>query len=225
VSKKAEEVFVINEAAWSKRLAQFKAVITEQQNIITQAEQAIESVAQSFKDNVLGQIKFGLTDKDGNALTPEQIVSAIFGDITKQKEVVNQIATNIGTALPPELLNQILAMPPDTAIALAKYLGEHPEMLAQLTTDYEALGTFTYTTLGVPMGKAWAKIGNESASTMIVQAKKVIDEEAADFKAWVKSKLATTVVVKVRYEAENNPNDVLKSIGSYEAANGTSWRT
>ncbi len=210
--------------AYSTHLQDLQKVIDEQGSIIQQGLDSIKSMSDGFVSQVLGNVSLQTKDAQGNDLTPEQIVALYGFDIEKQRQAVAAIAQNIGTTLPPALLSQVLAMPPDSAIALANFLGANPAMLQQLATNYESLAKQTETTLGIPMGLAWAQVGDQSALKAIEAAKKRIAKESDDFKKWVTSKLDTTVTVKVRYVAENNPSDVMNQINTWESNNGP-WRT
>ena len=190
---------------FNSRAEGFKAVLDTQVGIIQSAQQALDSYAASITSTVMGNVDFSTTNADGTAMSPEQIVNSIFGSIENQNAAVASIATNIGASLPVELLNKILAMPSTTAVALADYLGAHPEMLTKLGTNYQALATATNTTLGVPMAAAWATVGGESATAMIASAKTTIADGAEAFKKWVKNHLGTTVTVKVNYDTSGAP--------------------
>lgn len=168
-----------------------------------QAMAAIRGVSDSVVGGVLGNINFSTmtTDAEGKAvpLTPAQMVAMILGDVKNQTDAVTAIAANVGAKLPPALLSQIATMPPETAIALAKYLGENPALLGQLTTSYTALGTFTTTALGVPMGLAWAEVGDKSAKEMLAAARELVKARKDTFSAWVSEQLSTTITVGVRF--------------------------
>lgn len=153
---------------------------------------AMRGVSDSIVGQVLGNVGFSTTDAEGNALTPQQIVASILGSTANQQAAVTAIATNIGAKLPPELLAKILQMPPETAVALANYLGgaEGSAMLAQLTTNYATLATETETLLGGPMGLAWGKVGDQSARDMLIAARATIAELAPGFANFVRSQLS-----------------------------------
>lgn len=189
---------------FQKRLETFKAVIGEQAAIITQARKALDDYASSVTNTVLGNIRFSDKDAQGNALSPDQIVQMVLGDITNQTNAVNAIA-QIATKIPEALAQQMLTMDPKAAIELANYLAARPEQVEQLNVNYQALATLTQTLLGVPMAQTFAKIGDVSAVQMIANAKAKIAEEAADFRAWVRSHLATTITVKVNYDTSGAP--------------------
>lgn len=153
---------------------------------------AMRGVSDSIVGQVLGNVGFSTTDAEGNALTPQQIVASILGSTANQQAAVTAIATNIGAKLPPELLAKMLQMPPETAVALANYLGgaEGSAMLAQLTTNYATLATETETLLGGPMGLAWGKVGDQSARDMLIAARATIAELAPGFANFVRSQLS-----------------------------------
>ena len=153
---------------------------------------AMRGVSDSIVGQVLGNVGFSTTDAEGNALTPQQIVASILGSTANQQAAVTGIATNIRAKLPPELLAKILQMPPETAVALANYLGgaEGSAMLAQLTTNYATLATETETLLGGPMGLAWGKVGDQSARDMLIAARATIAELAPGFASFVRSQLS-----------------------------------
>jgi hypothetical protein len=53
------------------------------------------------------------------------------------------------------------------------------------------------------MGVAFAQVGDESATKMIDDAKKKIEDSAAEFQRFVRSKLKTRITVEVEYVAVN----------------------
>jgi hypothetical protein len=189
-------------SAFQNRLDAFKSIVSTQTGIIKQAREALDSYAQSVTDTILGKINFSTstTDAEGKSvpLTPEQIVTMILGDIANQQNAVTAIA-GIATQLPPALTQQIMALPPDAAIALANYLAANPAMIEKLNLAYTALAELTKTTLGVPMAAAFAEVGGTSATSMITSAKSKIAAAASSFQSWVQSKLDTTVTVTVKY--------------------------
>jgi hypothetical protein len=185
--------------AFSTRLEAFKGIVSAQMGIIKQAQDAIDSYSQSITDSIIGKVNFSTTDPTtGVPLTPEQIVQMILGDISNQQDAVAAIG-QIATQIPPALTQQIMALPPDAAIALANYLAANPALMAQLTTAYIALAEFTKVTLGDPMGLAFAEVGGKSATQMISEAKGKISAAADSFSRWVASKLDTTITVTVNY--------------------------
>jgi hypothetical protein len=190
---------------FQSRLAAFKGVIDAQVGIIKQAQGAIDSYSKSVVDSILGGISLSTTDAQGNALTPEQIVTSLFGGIenrTKAVEAIAAIAKKVPEALAQQLIT-LTSTDPQGAIALANYLANNPAQVEQLTANYNALSEFTKTALGDPMGVAFAQIGDESAAKMITDAKAKIDESAAAFQAFVRSKLKTRITVEVEYVAVN----------------------
>ena len=133
--------------AFQNRLGAFKQIVSEQVGIVQQARQALDSYAQSITDTIMGKINFSTVDPTTNQpLSPEQIVQMMLGDITNQQNAVTAIA-GIAQQLPPALTQQIMALPPDAAIALANYLAANPALLEQLTLAYQALADFTEITL------------------------------------------------------------------------------
>ena len=188
--------------AFQGRMDAFRAIVTEQNNIIVGARKALDDYARSVTDTILGNISFRTTDQQGEPLSPEQVVQMVLGDIASQQNAVNAIA-QIATKIPEALAQQILTLPPDAAIGLANYLANNPAQLEQLKTNYEALALTTQTLLGIPMAQAFAVVGNESAVSMIAAAKTKIEEESEAFKRWVKSKLKTRITVEVEYVAVN----------------------
>ena len=189
---------------YSKRLESFKAIIGEQASIILQARKALDDYANSVTNTILGNVRFSTQDAAGNALSPDQIVQMVLGDITNQTNAVNAIG-QIATKIPEALAQQMLTMDPKAAIELANYLAARPEQVEQLNTNYQALATLTETLLGIPMAQTFAKIGDTSAVQMIANAKAKIAEEAADFRRWVREHLGTTITVKVNYDTSGAP--------------------
>ena len=207
-------------------------LINQQIEIIEQGEAEIARISSGIVNSVLGNLGFQTQDAEGNALTGEQIAQLFIGDTKKQKEAVEAIAKGIGTNLPPELLNQVLSLPADSAIALADYLGANPEMLKKLKDNYSDLATYTEIELGIPMGESFAKIGDESAVSMMKSAREAIKKEADSFKKFVKRKLDTDVTINVRYNYINPPGQTtagatsaVRNIQNYERLNGRSWRS
>ncbi len=172
------------------------------------ALQAVRGISDGIVGQVLGGVGFSLTDAEGNALTPEQIVQSLVGSIANQQQAVSAIAANIGQALPPALLQQILGMPPDTAIALANYLGQNPALLQQLTLAYDALSTFTMEALGVPMGLAWGKVGEESAAEMLQSARTYLRNHADSFARFVGNTLSGSIPFSLNLPGRANGGPV-----------------
>jgi hypothetical protein len=186
--------------AFNTRLEAFKGIVSAQMGIIKQAQDAIDSYSQSITDSIIGKVNFSTTDPTtGVPLTPEQIVQMILGDITNQQNAVTAIG-QIATQIPPALTQQIMALPPDAAIALANYLAANPALMEQLKTAFTALAEYTKVTLGDPMGLAFAEVGGKSATQMISEAKGKIGAAAESFSKWVASKLDTTITVTVNYK-------------------------
>ena len=181
----------------------FKQIVGEQGAIIKQAQAALENYAKSVTDTILGKINFSqtMTDAEGKTvpMTPEQIVNMILGDISNQMTAVQSMA-GIVTQLPEALAQKLLALPTTLQTQLANWLAAHPEMIKQLTDNYNALATFTQTALGIPMANTFAAIGGVSALEMIADARKRIAESASAFKNFVRSQLETTVRIKVVYD-------------------------
>lgn len=188
--------------AFQGRMDAFRAIVTEQNNIIMGARKALDDYARSVTDTILGNISFRTSNQQGEPLSPEQVVQMVLGDIASQQNAVNAIA-QIATRIPEALAQQILTLPPDAAIGLANYLANNPAQLEQLNANYQALALTTQTLLGVPMGLAFAKVGDESAVSMIEAAKQKIDDQKEAFRAWVQSKLKTRITVDVEYRAVN----------------------
>lgn len=207
LSTKGEEMSKTLADKFKAGLDAFRAIVTEQQQIITQAQAALDSYSKSVVDTILGGIRINTKDAEGNALTPEQIVTSLFGGVENQRKAVEAIAA-IATKIPEALAQQLISLTstdPQGAIALANYLANNPAQVAKLTENYNALSEFTKTALGDPMAVAFAKVGDESAVTMLANAKKRIAQEADDFQKWVAAKLKSRVTVEVEYKAINTP--------------------
>lgn len=190
---------------YKERLSAFRDVVTKQVDIIKQGRDALDSYSQSVTDTIMGRLDFATTNADGTPMTPEQIMQTVFGDIANQQAAVTSMA-GIITQLPEQFATKLLALPTTFQTQLANFLAAHPEMIAQLNTDYQALATLTETTLGIPMAAAFATVGGESAVSMIAKAKETIADEAASFRKWVRSHLATTITVKVEYDTSGAPS-------------------
>lgn len=191
--------------AFEDRTEVFRNVINTQVGLIQQAQQELDTYAQSVTDSILGKIDFTTTDSEGKPLTPEQIFNLIMGDVANQTAAVTTIAeSGIMTKLPEALAQKILSLPPDAAVALANYFSANPAQLEQLTTNYNALATYTQTALGVPMAETFATIGDTSAVSMIANARERIGKAAERFRNYVQNKLSTTITVSVRYVAVNS---------------------
>ena len=197
-----------------------KSALSAARDQIAQAKAAMQGVSDSIVGQVLGNVGFSTTDAEGNALTPEQIVASILGSTANQQAAVTAIAGNIGTALPPALLQQMLALPPETAIALAKYLGgaEGSPLLTELTANYAKLATATTTLLGKPMGDAWGMVGDKSAKQMLADARATIRDLAPGFSDFVRRQLSTTIDVGVNFTGNNIPG---RASGGPVSAGGT----
>lgn len=208
--------------------------INKQLEIIRKAETEIANISSSIVSKVMGSIGLQSTKEimeDGKSkvvpLTAEEQVELLFGDINKQREAVTTIANTIGTALPPALLQMVLSQPPDTAIALANYLGANPDMTAQLANNYLDLATWTEEVLGQPMGQAHAKVGGQNATEMIQGAKDQIEKDAKAFTQFVSKKLKSKVVVEIEYREVNSPpaavSNPMAGVQQYMARNGRSF--
>lgn len=205
ITGRATEVSGKLATTFRERTDQFRSVINEQVSIIQSAQQSLDDYAGKVTDAIMGKIDFTQTDAEGKPLTPEQIVTTLFGDIKNQHDAVTKIAeSGIMTQLPMALAEKILALPPDAAVALADYFSKNPAQLAQLTTNYNALARYTETWLGGPMGLAFAKVGDQSAVTMIANARGKIAEQAEAFRRFVQNRLSTEITVGVRYVAVNS---------------------
>lgn len=207
LSTRGEEMSKALADKFSSRLDVFKAVVTEQQSIIRQAQDALDSYSKSVVDTILGGVRIQTEDAAGNALTPEQIVTSLFGGVENRRKAVEAVAA-IATKIPEALANQLVSLTstdPQGAIALANYLANNPAQVAKLNENYNALSEFTKTALGDPMGVAFAKVGDDSAAKLMADAKKRIADEAKEFKDWVASKLRSRVIVEVEYRAINSP--------------------
>jgi hypothetical protein len=207
LSTRGAEISTVLAERFTAGLDVFRGVVTEQQQIISQAQASLDAYSRSVVDTILGGVQISTKDAEGNALTPEQIVTALFGGVENQAKAVQAISA-IATQIPQALAQQLITLTstdPQGAIALANYLANNPAQVAQLTQNYNALAEFTKTALGDPMAVAFAQVGDESAVTMIANARKRIAEEAESFQKWVASKLKSRVVVEVEYRAINTP--------------------
>lgn len=188
------------------------AIMDKARTTRDQAMAAMRGVSDSILGTVLGNVDFSTmgTDAEGKAvpLEPNQIVEMMFGDISKQREVVAIVGGSIGAALPPELLQQILGMPPDTAIALANYLGKDDALLTKLAANYDDLAIFTQEALGIPMGLAWAKVGDQAAKEMFLSARELVKARKDSFSQWVSSQLSTSITVDVNYRYNGSPTPI-----------------
>jgi hypothetical protein len=191
--------------AFQERAGVFREVINTQVSLIQQAQQELDTYADSVTNAILGKIDFSQTDAEGKPLTPEQIAATIIGDIANQTKAVTAIANSgVMTQLPEQLAQKILSLPPDAAVALANYFAANPAQLEQLTTNYNALATFTETALGVPMATTFATIGDTSAVEMMANARARITKAAERFRNFVQRQLSTDITVSVRYVAVNS---------------------
>ena len=192
---------------YQSRLEAFQGIVDRQVGIVKQGQDALAAYSSTVSDTIMGRLDFTTANADGTPMTPEQIMQTVFGDIANQQAAVTSMA-GIITQLPEQFANKLLALPTTFQTQLANFLAAHPEMIAQLNTDYQALATLTETTLGIPMAAAFATVGGESAVSMIAKAKKTIADEAASFRKWVRSNLATTITVKVEYDTSGAPSGI-----------------
>ena len=197
---------------YQSRLEAFQGIVDRQVGIVKQGQDALAAYSSTVSDTIMGRLDFTTANADGTPMTPEQIMQTVFGDIANQSAAVSSMG-GIITKLPEEFANKLLALPTTFQTQLANFLAAHPEMIAQLNTDYQALATLTETTLGIPMAAAFATVGGESAVSMIAEAKKTIADEAASFRKWVRSHLATTITVKVEYDTSGAPSPKGKALG------------
>ena len=159
---------------------------------------AVRGVSDGILGQVLGGVNFSTSDAEGNALTPEQMIASWFGSIADRRQVVDTVASYVGTTLPPELVQQLLNAEPAAAMAMAKLLGaDNGAMAEQLTLAYDSLGTFTQEALGIPMGLAWGKVGEQSAKDMLAAARALIAERGDTFSSWVARQLAVDIPVRI----------------------------
>ena len=188
---------------------------------------AMQGLSDSIVGQVLGNVGFGsltkqIKDELGNttevALTPQELMQTLFGSIAQQGNAVQAVAQNIGDKLPPELLNMVMSLPPDTAVALADYLGANPDQLERLAYNYDTLGHMTENLLGAPMGEAWAKVGNQSAKEMLAAARELIKDRKDSFTAWVANQLGVSIPVAVTFTGGSVP---ARAMGGPVSAGGT----
>lgn len=164
---------------------------------VTSGLGAVQSISDSVLSTVLGGIRLSTSGADGAALTPEQMVSALFGDIAAQRQAVSMLAASVGDTLPPELLQQFLSAGPQVAQSLAGLFARNPALAEQLALAYDELGVFTQEALGIPMGLAWGKVGEDSAREMLLNARGTLAARAEGFARWVYNNLAVTIPVDV----------------------------
>lgn len=188
---------------------------------------AMQGLSDSIVGQVLGNVGFGsltkqIKDELGNttevALTPQELMQTLFGSIAQQGNAVQAVAQNIGDKLPPELLNMVLSLPPDTAVALADYLGANPDQLERLAYNYDTLGHMTESLLGAPMGAAWATVGTQSAKEMLAAARELIKDRKDSFTAWVANQLGVSIPVAVTFTGGSVP---ARAMGGPVSAGGT----
>lgn len=206
----------------------FKEIVAAQSKVITDARKALDDYASSVSDTIMGKIDFtsSITDAEGKAvpLTPEQVVEMILGDITNQANATTALANSgVMAQLPEALAQKILTMPPDAAVALANYLSANPALVAQLTTNYDALGVTTETLLGIPMAAAFAKVGDTSALSMIASAKSIIKNKSDKFQSWVSRHLDSKIFIDVVYRDTNKPGGGTLKIDGVRAGGGPVW--
>ena len=215
----------VNDAIQAQ-LAVTSELINEQIAIIEQGEAEIQAISTGIVNSVLGKIGFQTQDAEGNALSAEDIAKLFIKDTATMKSAVQQIAEGIGTALPPELLNQVLALPTDAAVGLANYLGANPEMLSQLKDNYADLAIYR-NRIGNPYGEI-IMIGDESA-VMMKAARKQIGKKQT-YPVIVKRKLDTDVTINVPtyiitgQTTVGSTSGAVREIQNYERLNGRSWR-
>jgi hypothetical protein len=189
---------------FKSRTDAFKAAITEQQNIIKSAQDAIASYSDQVSGTVFGSLAksfkdtFSATVKDaaGNDVNagPEAIVNFMLGDIAAQQKAVSRVAA-IALKLPGALTQQILGLDAGPAFALADYLANNPDLTQRLTDNYNALADQTKTLLGDPMAQAFATVGGQSAVALIAGAKDAIAAASSEFQAWAANALQVTISI------------------------------
>jgi hypothetical protein len=182
----------------------FKAAITEQQNIIKGAQDAIASYSDQVSSTVFGSLaksfkdSFSATVKDaaGNDVNagPEAIVKLMLGDLAAQQKAVSRVSA-IALKLPGALTQQILSLDPGPAFALADYLANNPDLTQRLTDNYNSLADQTKTLLGDPMANAFATVGGQSAVALIAGAKSAIASISSEFQAWAANALHVTITM------------------------------
>ena len=191
---------------FTKRQDAFKKVIEDQGKTITDARKALDDYAKSVTSTVLGNIQFSAKNADGTDMGAQQWMDSLIASIKDQKGLADAISAVTGT-IPEAIQKKLLEMAPAQGIAFAKFIADpaNSALVTQLTTDYNALGTFTETTLGVPMAAAFATVGGQSAVSMIESAKVAIAAESAAFRHWVRSQLQTDITVHVNYDTSGAP--------------------
>lgn len=189
--------------AFQDRRDAFKAVVSEQTAIIESAYKAIEdysnNVVSSFTSFSLGD--FIKVDESGQV---NFLADAFNTWISDKTAIANSLAP-LSTILPESLTQQVLTMDPSAAKAVINYFTANPAAAETLSTNLDTLTTTTRTLLADPMANVFAKIGNDSAASMITNAKAKIDAEAEGFQRWVRNKLKSRVTVEVEYVAINTP--------------------
>jgi hypothetical protein len=180
---------------------------------------AVQSISDSILGTVLGGVRLSGQDAEGNALTPEQMVTALFGDIAAQRQAVSMLAASVGDTLPPELLQQFLSAGPQVAQGLATLFAKNPALAEQLALAYDELGIFTQEALGIPMGLAWGKVGEDSARELLLNARSALAARAEGFARWVSNNLAVTI--PYRFEGPAGGIDGARANGGPVSAGGT----
>lgn len=207
--------------------------IQAQQDIINNAETALQNYADKITDTVLGGINFDLVkDADGNVDATKSL-EAWINSIATQSDMVTALGP-LATSLPPALTQVILNS--GAGKELADALANNPELKDRLTDNYEKLATDSYKLLANPMAETFVKIGGESAVDLIDASKEKIRELRKDYVKDVKKLLKVKHTVDVEFNYINPPssyggystvpssNAMVAGIQDFERRNGRKWR-
>lgn len=206
--------------------------IQAQQEIIRNAEQALESYAQKINQSVLGGIGFDLVKSEDGVVDATKSIEQWVSNIAEQSDMVTALSP-LATQLPPAITQAIISS--GAGKDLADALANNPELTKQLTDNYEKLAKDTYDMLSVPMANQFVLIGGESAVSLIDASKKKIGELKKDYVKDVRKMLKVKHVVDVEFNYINPPSSyggyntngrsAVRGIQEFERKNGTKWRS
>ena len=229
ISGKQLEITEKQGNALEKRLNKVSAAIAFQQGVIDSSKAKLEEY-DKYVQSIVSKVTGGLNPDDFVSETEDGqwIFDALgFEAAIKDKAKITEAVAGIAGQIPEAWAQSILGLPTDKANAIIGWFANNPATDATIVTEYNALTQKVTDVWGPQLAEAYTGINKEATVAGIEQAKQTIADEAAAFKTWVKKKLKTRVEVEVVYKEVGKPaaaESAVRSIQSYEALNGRSWR-
>ena len=233
-SGKSVEVADSQMKALSKRATALDGVVERQMAKIDQYRAQLDEF-NAYVDEVLSKSLGGLDPSE--FVTQNSDGTWVFDALGFDKAIadkgtmVSKLA-NLAGQIPEAWSQAILGLPTDKANALLDYFTNNPDTASSLVTKYTEFTQKVTDTWGPMLATAYTGIHKDAVDAGIAAAKQKIEDEADDFKKWVKKKLKTTVEIDVVYNypqgqpsgVSGSPQAIVSALRDYERVNGTAWR-